>query len=63
MRRDAHIFGHALGSAVAWAWKTSGEKAALQLVVEANEKYSDLEVRWVWLGPDAAEPLSPATAA
>ena len=59
MRRHAHIFGHALGSAVTWAWRTSGEQAAMQLVGEANEKYSDLDVRWVWLGPDAAEPHRP----
>jgi signal transduction histidine kinase len=59
MRRHAHVFGHALGNSVAWTWRTSGEKQALELVADANEKYSDLDVTWVWLHPDASQPHRP----
>ena len=59
MRRHAHVFGHALANDVGWAWRTAGEAQALELVVEANEKYSDLDVRWVWLRDDAPAPYRP----
>ncbi|MEO6950862.1 MAG: HAMP domain-containing sensor histidine kinase [Polyangia bacterium] len=59
MRRHAHLFGHALGNGVAWAWKTSGETSAIALVAEANEASSDLDVRWVWLDGKGPEELRP----
>ncbi len=59
MRRHAHFFGHALGHDVSWAWRTAGEAAALDLVAQANEKTSELDVHWVWLAPDAAPPFRP----
>jgi signal transduction histidine kinase len=59
MRRHAHVFGHALGNSVVWTWRTAGEQPALALVADANEKYADLDVNWVWLHSDASQSHRP----
>jgi signal transduction histidine kinase len=69
MLRDAHTMGRALGAAVSDVWRADGEARAIALVEGANDRGSDLRIRWVWvdapekdshrarLGPDELEPV------
>ena len=51
MRSDHYSMGRAFALAVAEVWQADGEKLALQLVDELNDREQQVQLRWVW--PDA----------
>lgn len=65
VRRDDHTMGRALSAAVLGVWRTEGEARALRIVDEANERESQVDIRWVWLdAPEGSrhEPMLPPEA-
>lgn len=54
MERYHHTMGRGLGAAVAEIWTHDGEERALWLVARANERESDVTIRWVWF--DGSDP-------
>jgi signal transduction histidine kinase len=55
MRADAGEVGRTLAPLIQDAWRTSGEKRALQLIADANRGNRQLNVRWVWLDERSTE--------
>ena len=49
MRADAVEIGRTLAPLIQDAWRTSGEKRALQLLADADRENHQVDVRWVWL--------------
>ena len=49
MRVDAVEIGRTLAPLIQDAWRTSGEKRALQLLADADRENHQVDVRWVWL--------------
>jgi signal transduction histidine kinase len=49
MRADATEIGRTLAPLIQDAWRTSGEKRALQLIADADHENHQLDFRWVWL--------------
>jgi signal transduction histidine kinase len=49
--RDDATMGRTIAGAVERTWQTAGAAAALDLVANANERESDVQIRWIW--PDA----------
>lgn len=60
MKRDALRVGQTLSIAVARTWQSIGEEAALALVDEANNDYSDVQIRFVWITPQNDQRYRPA---
>jgi two-component system NtrC family sensor kinase len=60
MRRDHYLIGRALAVAVRDLWREEGEQRALRFVLEFDEVYKRLHVRWVWLDTPAGDPHRPA---
>jgi signal transduction histidine kinase len=56
---DNRLIGRAVGAAAARVWATSGPVAALQLVDEANERESQVLIRFVWLDVPRSDPHAP----
>jgi two-component system NtrC family sensor kinase len=56
MRAEASEVGRTLAPLIQDAWRTSGEKRALQLIGDANRENRQLNVHWVWLDGASAEP-------
>jgi two-component system NtrC family sensor kinase len=54
MRSNAGEIGRTLAPLIQDAWRTSGEKRALQLIADANHDNRQLNVRWVWLDEQSA---------
>lgn len=52
MMRDHEVMGRGLGAAVAEVWETEGRARALELVERANQRESQILIRWV--DPSAA---------
>ncbi|MBI5481269.1 MAG: HAMP domain-containing protein [Deltaproteobacteria bacterium] len=52
IRRNNDLLGRAVAAAARRMWETAGAAPALALVKEANERETQVEIRWVWL--DAA---------
>jgi signal transduction histidine kinase len=59
IRRDNHPMGRALAAAVVEVWRTEGEARALRLVADANERESQIDIRWIWLGEGVSDPHRP----
>ncbi|MBI2377675.1 MAG: HAMP domain-containing protein [Deltaproteobacteria bacterium] len=59
MRRDHHLLGRTVAGAAARAWLTAGEPAALDVVRDANERESNVTIRWVRPDAPADSPLRP----
>lgn len=55
-RHDRHVLGRAISAATEKLWLRSDETEARELVRDANERESQVRIRWVVLrGPDSAE--------
>ncbi|APR86412.1 sensor histidine kinase [Minicystis rosea] len=59
IRRDNHTMGRALSAAVLEVWRTEGEARALHIVSEANERESQVDIRWVWLDAPDGDAFAP----
>ncbi|MBM4321075.1 MAG: HAMP domain-containing histidine kinase [Deltaproteobacteria bacterium] len=63
--RDHRVMGRMLAAAVQWTWQSQGQASTEQLVEEANQRWSSIQIRWRWLGecPPAgsADPCLPPT--
>src|SRR3954465_633561 len=59
IRRDDHTMGRALAAAVLEVWRTEGEARAIHLVDEANERESQVDIRWVWLDAPRGDRFGP----
>jgi two-component system, NtrC family, sensor kinase len=55
MQADAVEIGRTLAPLIQDAWRTSGEKRALQLIADADRENHQVDVRWVWLDGDGSE--------
>ena len=63
IRQDNDLLGRAVAAAARRMYETAGEAPALELVKEANERETQVGIRWVWLdaaGDDPHAPLLPA---
>lgn len=49
IQRDHHVMARALAPVVAEAWEDGGDARATAFVERANQRESDVEIRWVWL--------------
>jgi two-component system NtrC family sensor kinase len=58
--RDSRVLGRALGYAVELAWLIRGEKDAIDIINHANEKESNVFIRWVWLNAKPGEDNAPS---
>jgi signal transduction histidine kinase len=63
MQRDHSVMGRGLGAAVAEVWQSQGQAAALALVRGANQRESEITIRWVPIAQEAPGPLPVAPAA
>ncbi len=45
--------GAALRPAIAAEWRAEGRDRAIELVKEADQRLRNIDIRWVWLSPDA----------
>ncbi len=59
VQRDSRVLGRAVAGAASLIWARVNEREARDLVADANERESNMTIRWVWLdatrGPDAPE--------
>jgi len=55
MQADAVEICRTLAPLIQDAWRTSGEKRALQLIADADRENHEVDVRWVWLDGDGPE--------
>ncbi len=59
VQRDSRVLGRAVAGAASLIWARVNEREARDLVLDANERESNMTIRWVWLdatsGPDAPE--------
>ena len=65
MMRDHEVMGRGLGAAVAEVWEREGPDRALELVERANQRESQILIRWVdpeAVAPDAPRPTAPDAA-
>lgn len=65
MMRDHEVMGRGLGAAVAEVWEREGPERALELVERANQRESQILIRWVDPGssdPNAPRPTAPTEA-
>ncbi|HTJ46176.1 MAG TPA: HAMP domain-containing sensor histidine kinase [Kofleriaceae bacterium] len=51
--RDDRVIGRTVAGAVERTWPRSGPEQALDLVANANERESNIGIRWVWLDAPA----------
>ncbi len=58
--RDARVMGRAIAGAAARIWQRAGEASAQDLVEDANERESELLIRWVWRDAPDGDPHAPA---
>ncbi len=49
VRRDGRLLGRAIGGAASLVWERVGPDEALALVADANQRQSNVNIRWVWL--------------
>jgi len=47
--RDSKVLGRALAHSIERVWATNGERDAMSLLDHANDRESDVSIRWVWL--------------
>jgi signal transduction histidine kinase len=59
IRQDNYLLGRTIAGAARRMWETAGEVQALQLVQEANERESQVDIRWVWLDAAPGTSASP----
>ncbi|AUX25615.1 histidine kinase [Sorangium cellulosum] len=59
MRRDEHLIGLALRTAMVEIWRRDGLDAALRVLDEANEREDGVRFRWVWLDAPAGDRFAP----
>lgn len=59
VRRNSHTMARALATAVVEVWRTDGEARALRLVTDANERESQIDIRWVWLDGEHRDAHTP----
>ncbi|MFO0748552.1 MAG: ATP-binding protein [Myxococcota bacterium] len=59
MQRDSRLLGRTIAGATARIWKRVGEVEALDLVDDANERESNVMIRWVWLDAPDGDPHAP----
>ncbi len=57
MMRDHEVMGRGLGAAVAEVWEREGSERALELVERANQRESQILIRWV--DPSSSDPATP----
>jgi two-component system, NtrC family, sensor kinase len=60
IRQDNDLLGRAVAAAARRMWETAGEAQALALVKEANERETQVEIRWVWLNAPSGDKSGPA---
>jgi two-component system, NtrC family, sensor kinase len=59
-RRTAnHLLGRTVAGAASRIWSTVGQDQAFDLVADANERESDVTIRWVWVDAPAGDPRAP----
>lgn len=58
-RADNELLGRAVAGAAALTWQRVGEAEALDLVEDANQRESHVQIRWVWLDAPAGHPHAP----
>jgi two-component system NtrC family sensor kinase len=51
-----HLLGLAVAGAAARIWSTVGQDQAFDVVADANERESDVTIRWVWLDAPPGDP-------
>lgn len=62
--RDSKVLGRALAHSLETVWTTNGERDAMALVEHANDRESDVSIRWIWLDtPPSSEGVPLLTAA
>ncbi|MDP2304965.1 MAG: ATP-binding protein [Pseudomonadota bacterium] len=59
MERDHSVMGRGLGAAVSEIWEAQGQGAALELVDRANQRESEILIRWVRVGAPPEDPVAP----
>ncbi|MGK4002277.1 ATP-binding protein [Sorangium sp. So ce1036] len=59
MRRDEHLIGLALRTAMVEIWRREGLDEALRVLDEANEREDGVRFRWVWLDAPAGDRFAP----
>lgn len=59
IQRDHEVMGRGIVAAVAELWEDEGEERALDIVERANERESQILIRWVDLGAAVGDPRAP----
>lgn len=59
IRRDHEVMGRGIVAAVAELWEDEGKERALDIVERANERESQVLIRWVDLGAPAGDTRAP----
>jgi signal transduction histidine kinase len=54
-----HLLGRTVAGAASRIWSTVGQDQAFDVVADANERESDVTIRWVWLDAPAGDPRAP----
>jgi len=59
VQRDSRVLGRAVAGAASLIWQRVGEREARDLVADANERESNMTIRWVWLDAPAGTQDAP----
>jgi len=60
MRRDEHLLGIALRTAVVEAWRRDGLDGAMRALAEASAQEDGVSLRWVWLDAPPGDRFAPS---